>query len=198
MIIYSGHRAWLTLEHKKIPHEFIEFDLVDKPQFIKDAYAKALGHDENSTGKAPTICHNGKYLCESDVVARYLDYVFADESKYGPSLLPKDAYQRAGVEMMISWFGDSGWLKSYYGMIMTVDKEKADQAAVEWKKKWKILNERLSHFSKEGLYLPGNTLSLFEVMVYPFFERLIVIEEYHKYELYSKWMELVLSLKMMP
>ena len=182
-------RAWLTLELKKIPYEFIECDLMDKQDFFKEAYAKALGHAEGNTGKVPIIYHKGKYIAESTIVSRYLDYEFSDTDKYGPSILPKDAFQRAAVEIMVDWFGDSGWIKSHYGLLKTVNPDDIPKAVEDWKKKWKILNDRLGQFSDKGTYLPDNQISLFDIVAFPFFERLITIQHYLKLEIYSKWMD---------
>jgi len=184
-----GMRAWLTLEVKKIPYEFIHCDLKDKQDFFKEAYAKALGHAEDNAGKVPIILHKGKYIAESSIVARYLDYVFSDEDKYGPSILPKDAFQRAAVEIMVAWFGDSGWLKFHYGILMNANPDDQAKSVVDWKKKWKTLNDRLGEFCDKGTYLPNNQVSLFEICAFPFFERLCTLEHYCKLEIYSKWMD---------
>jgi len=184
-----GHRAWLTLEVKKIPYEFIRCDLKEKQAFFTEVYQKALGANEGSDGKVPIILHNGKYICESAIVARYLDYVFCDEDKYGPSLLPKDAFQRAAVEIMIDWFGGSGWIRSHYGLLMNANPDDTAKGVTEWKKKWKILDERLKQFTEKGLFLPDGRVSLFEIIAFPFFERLCVIQTYCEQEIYSKWMD---------
>mmetsp|Transcript_41954 Transcript_41954/g.37182 ORF Transcript_41954/g.37182 Transcript_41954/m.37182 type:complete len:265 (-) Transcript_41954:150-944(-) len=185
-----AQRAWLALEIKKVPYEYIKCDLREKPAFFTEAYQKALGAAEGSDGKVPVIeTPDGKFITESTIVARYVDYVYSDESKYGPSLLPKDAFERAAVEIMIDWFGDSGWLRFHYGTLMQCDKEKADASVVDWKKKWGLLNERLKQFSDKGLYLGDNKVSLFDIVAYPFFERLITIQHYAKYEILDKWME---------
>ena len=185
-----AQRAWLALELKKIPYEYIKCDLKDKPAFFTEAYQKALGAAEGSDGKVPVIqTTDGKFITESTIVARYLDYVYCDETKYGAPLLPKDAFERAAVEIMVDWFGDSGWLRFHYGILMQCDKEKADSSVADWKKKWKLLDQRLSQFSDKGLYLGKDRVSLFDIVAYPFFERLITIQHYAKYEILDKWME---------
>ena len=184
-----AQRAWLTVETKKIPYEYIKCDLLDKQSFFTEAYQKALGADEGSDGQIPIIqTLDGKFITQSIIVAKYLDYFYSDESKYGPQLLPKNGYERAAVEIMIDWFGDSGWLKFFFAVLMQFDKEKADASVIEWKKKWKILDTRLKQFSDKGLYLGENKVSLFDIVVYPFFERLIAIQHYAKYDIYDKWM----------
>ena len=187
-----AQRAWLAIEAKKVPYEYIKCSLggdANKEDYFKEAYAKAVGHDENSVGKVPIIeTIDGKFLTESAVVSRYVDYAYCDEDKYGAPLMPKDPFERASVEAMISWFGDSGWLKFHYGTLMQADPDKAKAMVEDWKKKWKIMDTRLSQYSDKGLFLSDNRLSLFDIFAYPFFERLITVQHYGKLEIYDKWM----------
>jgi len=186
-----AQRAWITAELKKIPYEFVKCSLKDKDVGgLKAAYAQALGRDPNSDGKVPTLMTaDGKYLTESACVARYLDHAYNDEEKFGPSLFPTDAYERAAVEILTAYFGDCGWIKSHYGVLMQCDPEKSKVMVEEWRAKWKALNERLKTFSNEGLYLGGDRVSFFDVIAYPFFHRLCTIEEFCKLPIYSDWMD---------
>jgi len=186
-----AQRAWITAEVKKVPYEYIKCSLKDKDVGgLKQAYSKALGRDPNSDGKVPTLLtSDGKYLTESSVVTRYLDYAYSDEEKFGPSLFPTDAFERAAVEIMAAWFGDCGWIKSHYGTLMQCDPEKSKTMVEEWRGKWKVLNGLLAQFGKEGLYLGGERVSFFDVMAYPFFERLCTIEHFVKLDIYGGWMD---------
>merc|ERR1711971_674200 len=100
---------------------------------------------------------------------------------------PTDAFERAAVEIMVAYFGDCGWIKSHYGTLMQCDPEKSKVMVEEWRAKWKVLNERLAEFAKEGLYL-GDRVSFFDVIAYPFFEWLCTIEHYCELKIYSDWM----------
>eukprot|EP01084_Bolivina_argentea_P110680 197587_1 len=184
-----GQRAWLVLEHKKIPYEFIKCDLKNKQSFFTEAYSKALGADANSDGKVPILYDDGKYITESAIIARYLDHAFSDEDKYGKPLLPNNKYERAAIELMIDWFSSSGWIKYHYGTLKQGNPKKMDEGVIEWKKIWKIFNEKLCQFNDNGLFLPNNYFSMFEILAFPFFERLITIQEHCGYEIYTKWME---------
>ena len=187
--MHSAARAWLAAEVKKVPYEYKECNLSEKEDFFKSAYAQALGKDESNVGKVPIWkTENGEFIAESAIVARYIDHFYSDEKKYGKPLLPKDAFQRAAVEVMVDWFGDSGWIKLHYGVMMQCDPVKKTTMVKEWKGKWKILNQRLSQFSDKGLYLPDGQMSLFECIAYPFIERLCVIEEFAKLDLFGEWM----------
>ena len=73
---------------------------------------------------------------------------------------------------------------------MQCDPDKLKELISEGRDKgWKILNERLKEFSEEGLYLGGNRVSMFEVIAFPFFERICVIEHYAKFPIYTEWMD---------
>ncbi len=50
-----GHRAYITAEELGLDYEMISVNLKDKEPFFTETYLKAIGHDPNSTGKAPTI-----------------------------------------------------------------------------------------------------------------------------------------------
>ena len=129
----------------------------------------------------------------SDIVrcndsARYIDHVYADEKKHGKALLPKDPFQRAAVEVMADWFGGCGWIRLHYATLKQCDGDKARALVTEWKGKWKILEQRLSQFTNEGLYLPDGRMSFFECIAYPFMERLCVIEAYAQLDIFGEWM----------
>merc|ERR1712244_173330 len=72
---------------------------------------------------------------------------------------------------------------------MQCDPQKAKQMVIDWKKQWKVLDERLSQFNSEGLYLSNNRVSMFEAVSFSFFERLITIQHYAKLDIYTKWMD---------
>ena len=184
----------MAAEAKKVQYEYKECwgvaMLRKKPDFFKAAYAKALGHDENNSGKTPIWkMEDGRYITESAIVVRHIDYMYSDETKHGKPLLPKDPYQRAAVEIMADWFGSCGWIRLHYGTLKQVDPIKLKALVTEWKEKWKILEQRLSHFTNEGMYLPDGRLSFFECIAWPFFERLAVIEAYRGLDIYNGWMK---------
>ena len=59
-----AHRAWIAVEAKKIPYEYIKCSLKkdDKEDFFKEAYSKALGHAEDNAGKVPIVVKYLSYL----------------------------------------------------------------------------------------------------------------------------------------
>jgi glutathione S-transferase len=71
-------RVWISLEHKKIPYQYIEVDPYKKPQSLLDV---------NPRGLVPALRHGPTWsIHESTVILEYLEDIDA-----GPALLPPDA-----------------------------------------------------------------------------------------------------------
>lgn len=107
--LYSGwfcpfvQRAWIVLEEKKLPYQYIEINPYHKAKSFLDL---------NPRGLVPTLgCPAGpngeetKPLYESTIVCEYLDEAYADTSRHGPSLLPRDAYERGRCRIWIDFVG---------------------------------------------------------------------------------------------
>lgn len=77
-------RVRTALAEKGIHYESKDEDLADKSPLLVEMNPV---HQ-----KVPVLIHNGKPICESDVIIQYLDDVWKDES---PLLLPSDPYLKA-------------------------------------------------------------------------------------------------------
>lgn len=62
-------RAWMVLEEKKIPYQYIEVNPYHKPQSLLSL---------NPRGLVPTLEYEGKPLYESNVIMEFLDDAFPD------------------------------------------------------------------------------------------------------------------------
>ena len=77
-------RVKLALHLKGLSYESIEEDLRNKSELLLSS---------NPVHKAvPVLIHNGKPICESQIIVQYIDETFVGA---GPSLLPIDPHDRA-------------------------------------------------------------------------------------------------------
>jgi len=78
-------RVKLALHLKGLSYESIEEDLRNKSELLLSS---------NPVHKAvPVLIHNGKPICESQIIVQYIDETFVGAGR--PSLLPIDPHDRA-------------------------------------------------------------------------------------------------------
>lgn len=88
-------RVKLALRLKDLSYDYVEEDLRNKSDLLLSS---------NPVHKAvPVLIHNGKTICESQIILEYMDEVFAGT---GPSLLPADPYDRAIARFWIAYIDD--------------------------------------------------------------------------------------------
>ncbi|EMS49691.1 putative glutathione S-transferase GSTU6 [Triticum urartu] len=73
-------RVQIALRLKGLSYQYVEEDLQSKSELL-------LRSNPAHAGQVPVLIHNGKPVCESSVILRYIDEPF---SGAGPSLLPAD------------------------------------------------------------------------------------------------------------
>ncbi|OIW31211.1 glutathione S-transferase [Coniochaeta ligniaria NRRL 30616] len=179
--LYAGwfcpfvQRAWIVLEEKNLPYQYIEINPYDKsPEFL------AL----NPRGLVPTLAvpvsgdkKDLRPLYESTVICEYLEEAYPDS---GPRLLPQgDSYERARCRLWIDHVG-SRIVPAWYKLMQhTDDKPYSIQEAREG------LHKHLKAFAKEmlehgsgGPWFLGDRFSLADVALVPWAQRLWLIDHY--------------------
>lgn len=167
-------RSWITLCEKNIPHQYVEIN-----PYKKEAEFVAM----NPRGLVPTLAvpandegNAHKPLFESNIICEYLDEEYSDEQKYGPALLPKDAYERARCRLWIDHVS-TRIIPAFYKLIQHTP-EKAyslDQARSEIQAHIKTL---VAQMDPEGPFFLGSTFSLVDVSLAPWAKRLFLINHY--------------------
>ncbi|KAF2813878.1 glutathione transferase omega-1 [Mytilinidion resinicola] len=97
--LYAGwfcpfvQRAWMVLEEKKTPYQYIEVNPYHKPTSLLSL---------NPRGLVPTLAYNNQPLYESTVLCEFLEDAFPEHT---PSLRPADPYVRARARIWTDFVG---------------------------------------------------------------------------------------------
>lgn len=167
-------RVWLTLEEKKLPYQYVEINPYKKEaEFL----------EMNPRGLVPTLAvpvdsagTEQRPLYESSVIAEYLEDAYADETKYGPHLLPSDAYQKARARLWIDHIS-TRIIPAFYKFLQhTPDKIfTIDQAREELHGHIKTL---VAQMDPEGPWFLGKNISLVDISLAPWAKRLFLLDYY--------------------
>jgi glutathione S-transferase len=168
-------RAWITLAEKKIPHQYVEINPYKKEaEFLKmnpRGLVPTLGVPvDTSTGSEQ------KPLYESSVIMEYLEDAYADESKYGPHLLPSEPYQKARARLWMDHIS-TRIIPAFYKFLQhTPDKSfTIDQAREELHGHIKTL---VAQMDAEGPWFLGKNISLVDISLAPWAKRLFLLDHY--------------------
>ncbi|XP_055812525.1 probable glutathione S-transferase [Solanum dulcamara] len=138
-----SHRVEWALKIKGVEYEFIEEDLQNKSPLLLQSNPVHK--------KIPVLIHNGKPICESMVIVEYIDDTFE-----GPSILPKDPYDRAIARFWANCFSEKG---SAVGRSFFLKGEEQEKAKEEVYEMLKILDNEL----KDKKFFVGNKFGFADI-----------------------------------
>uniref|UniRef100_K9IZ65 Glutathione S-transferase omega n=1 Tax=Desmodus rotundus TaxID=9430 RepID=K9IZ65_DESRO len=154
-----AERTRLVLAAKGIKHEVININLKNKPEWF---------FEKNPFGLVPVLENSqGQLIYESAITCEYLDEVYP-----GKKLLPEDPYEKACQKMVFELFSKVPSLIGSF--IRSKNKEDCSGLKEELRKEFSKLEEVLT--SKKTTFFGGNSLSMIDYLIWPWFERLEALE----------------------
>uniref|UniRef100_A0A8C8ZPZ9 Glutathione S-transferase omega n=1 Tax=Prolemur simus TaxID=1328070 RepID=A0A8C8ZPZ9_PROSS len=154
-----AERTLLVLKAKGIRHEVININLKNKPEWF---------FKKNPAGLVPVLENSkGQLICESAITCEYLD-----EAYPGKKLLPGDPYEKACQKMVFELFSKVPSLAITF--MRTPNKEDCAGLKEELRKEFSKLEEVLTN--KKTTFFGGNSVSMIDYLVWPWFERLEALE----------------------
>lgn len=157
-----AQRTRIALLEKEVPFSLKEIDLSDKPDWFLALSPYA---------KVPVIRHDGHVVYESAVINEYLEEVFPE-----PPLLPRDACGRAMARVWID-FANVKLLPAFYRLLLSQTRAKQAQLAEELTGHLRAMEQGMQDLSGGPFWL-GEDLSLVDVSIYPWFERMPALKHY--------------------
>uniref|UniRef100_A0A8C7XZG7 Glutathione S-transferase omega n=1 Tax=Oryzias sinensis TaxID=183150 RepID=A0A8C7XZG7_9TELE len=175
-----AQRTRLVLHAKGIKFDTINVDLKNKPDWFLE---------KNPFGTVPVLeTAAGEVIYESSITSEYLDEVYPEKK-----LLPSSAYAKAQQKMLLEHFAK---LVPLFYRIPSAMKNGDDVSGMEAELKEKLgkLNDEL--VQKKTKFFGGDSITMIDYMMWPFFERTEVFEVQHCLDHtpeLKKWIELMLK-----
>ncbi|KAJ8533005.1 hypothetical protein K7X08_015894 [Anisodus acutangulus] len=140
---FSGRVEW-ALKTKGVDYEYIEEDLQNKSPLLLES--------NPIHKKIPVLIHNEKPICESMVIVEYIDETFE-----GPSILPKDPYDRAIARFWANFLDDK--CLQVLAKVLFSKGEEVEKSKEEFGELLKILDNEL----KDKLFFVGDKFGFADV-----------------------------------
>ncbi|MEZ4704728.1 MAG: glutathione S-transferase family protein [Bdellovibrionota bacterium] len=150
-------RVRMTLHEKDVPFQTIEEDLKNFSQDLKKHHPEA---------KVPVLLHEHHVLYESAIITEYLEDTFPR-----PSLTPEDPWGKAQTRLWTHWCNHifKPHVDQYkYGE----SRSRPEQVLAAPQELCKDL-EKLEHRLSDHDWLVGESFSLADIHVFPFFRQLV-------------------------
>ncbi|KAH9494607.1 Glutathione S-transferase omega-1 [Bulinus truncatus] len=150
-----AQRTRLVLEHKNIPYETININLVDKPEWF---------FEKNPLGLVPTLELDDKIIYESTATCDWLDDVYQQNR-----LQPSDPYVKAWDRILLEYFGKV--TTAFYSFVRKPDER--EKLVEDFQKYFQFYNDILA--KRGGPLFGGDKPSMIDFFLWPHFERIPVI-----------------------
>ncbi|KAI0409913.1 putative glutathione S-transferase [Xylaria palmicola] len=165
-------RAWITLEEKGIPYQYIEINPYHKgPELMRS----------NPRGLVPTLeVAPGKSLYESTVICEYLDEHYP---AHEPRLLPADDYERARSRIWIDYV-TTRVLPAFHRLLQFQPTSYDGDGAARLDELRAELRRCLLEFAgamadaAQGPFFAGRDFSLVDITLLPWAVRLWIFDEF--------------------
>lgn len=158
-----SQRVRIAIHEKHLEHEHVHINLWEpRPSW----YFRI-----NPTGKTPALKHKGKCITESLIINEYLEEAFPETHH----LMPEDPYLRARVRMAVNSIS-CDFIPAWYDCLMCQDESQREQKKKKLIDAYKCLNYELQKSS--GMFFCGESFTLADVALIPWFVRQKVIEHY--------------------
>ncbi|XP_023763952.1 probable glutathione S-transferase [Lactuca sativa] len=155
-----GMKVRIALAEKGVSYEYREEDLTDKSQLLLEM--------NPIHKKIPVLIHNGKPICESNIIFEYIDEVWKDKAP----LLPSDTYGRARARFLVDFIE-----KVYHNGRILVYKAKGEEhetARKEFIDTLKLIEGELG----DKPYFGGESFGYVDASLIPFYAWLQAYETF--------------------
>ncbi|XP_044154973.1 glutathione S-transferase omega-1-like [Bufo gargarizans] len=173
-------RAILVLVAKGIKHEVVNINLKNKPDWF---------FEKSPLGLVPSIeTSDDKIIYESLIICDYLDEAFP-----GVKLTPADPYEKAQQKILLEHF-NAVRILAFNILLARTKNEDYSELKTKVFEKFKPFEEALT--KRNIPYLGGESLSMIDYMIWPWFERLHVsdiTEVLEKMPRINAWYKLMLQ-----
>lgn len=150
-----AQRSLLVLTAKDIPHDVVNINLADKPEWFLE---------KTSLEKVPVLEFNNTILVESLVIADYLDAIYSQRK-----LHPSDPLERAKRTILQKRF--------HKVAVSIIPVYRGEISIFEW---WERFQNGIQYLEDElknsgTTFFGGDTVGMIDYMIWPWFERVEAI-----------------------
>lgn len=159
-----AQRSRLALLEKGLEFDLIEIDLQNKPDWFTQV---------SPYSKVPVLRYGNDRVWESSIINEYLEDAFPE-----PPLLPHEPGLRAIARIWID-FANTKFTPAFYKLLLSQESQVQQDWAEALHQHFLFMEyEGLRSLSESGPYWLGDSLSLVDLSIYPWFERLPALEYY--------------------